>query len=250
MSFARKAGFRNVSLDLIFGLPWQNLRSWEETLTRALNLKPDHLSIYSLIIEPGTVFYNWYQKGKIVIKDQDLEADMYELTMHKLEREGFKQYEISNWARTDQNLDFRSHHNLQYWLNLPFLGFGAGAHGYANHIRTENVKGIKDYIKLIEKNSSSGYVFPYSPTTINSIMVDEMTQMRDFMLLGLRLVNQGVTENRFTSDFGLSMKNIFKLEIEDLIAQGLIYWVDKEQTQLRLTKRGILLANRVFRTFV
>jgi oxygen-independent coproporphyrinogen-3 oxidase len=208
------------------------------------------LSIYSLIIEPETVFFNWYQKGKIALQDQDLEADMYELTMDKLEQEGFEQYEISNWARIEPENDFRSRHNLQYWLNLPYLGFGAGAHGYVNNIRTENVKKIDDYINLIQRISSSSYEFPFSPATYNSILVDEMTQMRDFMLLGLRLVNQGVTQNRFSNDFGSSMREVFKTEIEDLIAQGLIHWADEEQNQLRLTKRGILLANRVFRTFV
>ena len=250
MSFARKAGFTNISLDLILGLPWQDLRSWEETLKRALELQPDHLSIYSLIIEPGTVFYNWYQKGKIVLQDQDLEADMYELTMDKLETEGFEHYEISNWARTAPKVDFRSLHNLQYWLNLPYLGFGAGAHGYASDIRTENVKRIDEYITLIQQNGSNLFDFPRSPSTINTTLVDNATKMRDFMLLGLRLVSQGVTQSRFQDDFGLSMRHVFLKEIEELIKQGLIFWADDEQNQLKLTKRGVLLANRVFMAFV
>jgi len=250
ISNARKAGFENINLDLIFGLPWQSLRSWQESLRRALDLQPDHLSIYSLIIESDTVLYDWYQKGRIAVQDQDLEADMYELTMAMLEEHGFIHYETSNWAKADPNIDFRCKHNLQYWLNLPYLGFGAGAHGYPNHERTENIQGIEDYIKRIQTGKHSRYIFPNSPAIIFSNRVDIQTQMKDFMLLGLRLISEGVSEERFRHDFGVSMKDVFNEDIQHLIGQDLIYWADAGRNQLRLTKRGVMLANQVFMTFV
>jgi len=251
-SFAilRKAGFNNINLDMIFGLPWQDLSSWENSLQRALILKPEHFSLYSLIIEPGTKLYEWYQKGWVNLQDQDLEGDMYELAMDTLSQEGFEQYEISNWARKSSKKDYRSRHNLQYWLNAPYLGFGAGAHGYFHNIRTENEPDLEKYIARLFASSTCGLDFPQSSGTVRTEKVDKSTQMKDFMWLGLRLIQEGASKNRFMDWYGESMEDVFMDEITYLINQGLVAWDSASKNNLRLTKGGILVANQVFMQFV
>jgi oxygen-independent coproporphyrinogen III oxidase len=248
--FARKAGFDNISLDLIFNLPWQNLSSWEHSLKRAIDLAPEHFSLYALIIEPGTALSNWYQKGLIAPQDQDLEADMYERAIELLELAGYEQYEISNWAKKDTKDDFRCRHNLQYWFNLPYIGVGAGAHGYLGNVRTENVVEIESYLRRFRQDDRESYAFPETPATIHTEMIDRATQMRDFMWLGLRLVKDGISEERFYHSFGSSMRATFKDEIDELLNLGLIEWGRNDHTSLHLTRRGVMLANQVFMRFV
>ncbi|HMN61307.1 MAG TPA: radical SAM family heme chaperone HemW, partial [Anaerolinea sp.] len=132
VSWARRAGIDNLSLDLIFGLPGQSLERWSETLDLALGLGSEHISLYSLTVEEDTPLYSWVSRGLVDLPDNDLGADMFELAMDRLAQEGMVQYEISNWARrrADGSL-FSCRHNLQYWRGLPYLGLGAGAHGYA-----------------------------------------------------------------------------------------------------------------------
>ncbi len=247
---ARTAGFTNINLDLIFGLPWQDLQSWKNSLSRALELNPSHFSLYSLIIEPGTMLHQWYQRGLIAKQDQDLEAEMYELAMEMLEKYGFEQYEISNWAKSSAKADSRCRHNLQYWQNHPYFGFGAGAHGYVAGNRTENVSTINEYIQSFTGKRNENYPFATSPATISRTLVDIDTQMKDFMMLGLRLVKDGVSEDRFRADFGLSMKAVFSEEITTLVNNHLLEWVDVDHNRLRLSKKGILLGNQVFVAFV
>ncbi|HLZ09573.1 MAG TPA: radical SAM family heme chaperone HemW, partial [Chloroflexota bacterium] len=124
----RRAGFDNVSLDLMFALPGQTLRLWEETVARAIALEPDHLSLYNLTVESGTPFGDWAAAGKLSVPDDDASADMYEVAMDRLGNAGYRHYEISNWARLDGGRDLRGHHNLRYWRNQPYFGIGAGAH--------------------------------------------------------------------------------------------------------------------------
>ena len=250
MRWARRAGFENINLDLIFNLPWQNLSSWQSSLTRALELKPEHFSLYSLIIEPGTLFYNWYKRGLIASQDNDLEADMYEFAMEKLKDAGYVHYEISNWSKADPVEDFRCRHNLQYWMNQPYIGIGAGAHGYLGNIRTENVPGIEPYIERLATINTFSGDFPETPATINTLKVDRLTQMKDFMWLGLRLIHEGVSIDRFQQTFGCSAHEAFGNEIRELLGLGLVEWVGVEQSNLRLTQKGILLANQVFMRYV
>ena len=131
---ARQAGFDNVSIDLMFALPGQTLAQWEDTVTRAIALDPDHLSLYNLTVEAGTPFGDWAARGKLTVPDDDAAADMYELAIDRLGEAGYRHYEISNWARRDSSRDLRAQHNLRYWRNQPYFGIGAGAHSsYANH---------------------------------------------------------------------------------------------------------------------
>ena len=250
LRFARQAGFNNVNLDMIFGLPWQNLDSWKNSLSRAVDLAPEHFSLYSLIIETGTLLNKWYQSGLIAPKDEDLEADMFEYAIELLKNSGYSHYEISNWARSDKVQDFRCRHNLQYWLNQPYIGIGAGAHGYLRDIRTENVSRIEQYIEHLAEASSFSGNYPETPATLNTLLVDQDTQMRDFMWLGLRLVHEGVSMDRFQRTYGCSARDIFKNEIDELLDLDLVEWDGIDQSNLRLTRKGLFLANQVFMRFI
>ena len=247
---ARRAGFTNLNLDLIYGLPWQSLVSWKHSLSRAVSLQPEHFSLYSLIIEPGTALDAWYKKGLIAQQDQDLEADMYEFAMNMLNEAGYRQYEISNWAKTSSGRDLRSRHNLQYWLNQPYFGFGAAAHGYVGNKRTANTPLIEDYIHRITDRNTNDQDSGHFPAAISLSEVDKATQMKDFMMLGLRLVEDGVSQIDFMDRYGRELETEFQVEITQLLKQGLIEWVTDSRERLRLTKRGVFLANQVFMQFV
>lgn len=152
---ARAVGFDNISLDLMFGLPHQEKHHVMNSLETAFSLGAEHYSVYSLIVEPKTVFYNLMQKGKLHLPPQEREAEMYELVMDEMERHGLKQYEISNYAKPG----FESQHNLTYWSNEDYFGFGAGAHGYVDGIRNVNAGPVKHYLELIDQTG-----FPYKET--------------------------------------------------------------------------------------
>jgi len=250
MRYARTVGFDNISLDMIFSLPWQDLKGWENSLARVISLKPDHFSLYSLIIEPGTLLFDWFQKGLIAPQDQDLEGDMYQLAMDMLDDASYEHYEISNWAKHNPKRSFQSRHNKQYWKNQPYLGFGAGAHGYAANRRTINAAAIPEYIRRVNQCNIKEDAFPVSPATISVASVDQQTQMKDFMMLGLRLVKEGVSAEKFQSRYGLVMMDVFDKEIQSLINRGLIEWVDGRNKCLRLSERGMMIANQVFMEFV
>jgi len=247
---ARRAGFDNINLDLIFGLPWQTISGWENSLTRAISLAPEHFSLYSLIIEPNTELDKWYQKGLIAQQDQDLEGDMFELAMSLLAQSGYEHYEISNWAKNVVGNDLRCRHNLQYWQNRPYFGFGVSAHGYVDGIRTVNTSVLENYIHKINQAEPNDHQSPITPATISFTKIDKAEQMRDFMMLGLRLVDTGVPQLRFNECFKRSYVEVFEEEIKLLLNQGLIEWVDRSHISLRLTRRGILVANHVFMQFV
>jgi oxygen-independent coproporphyrinogen-3 oxidase len=258
---ARKAGFDNLNLDLIYGLPEQRLKTWQTTVKRILDLHPDHISAYALTLEHGTPFGRWSSRGLMPIPDPDLAAEMYEWSSEYFEANGFIQYEISNWAKNipEQNLTphYACKHNLQYWRSLPYLAFGAGAHGYANGYRYSNVLRIKTYIERLTNYESqiTKYAFPLSPATINHHKQTEHDDMSEFMMTGLRLTNAGVTEADFRSRFGRGLFDIYQKEIEELTSAGLLEWKKtsgsiENSEVLRLTKRGRLLGNQVFMRFV
>lgn len=152
---ARKAGFKNISIDLIYGLPGQTLADWENNLALALQLAPEHISLYSLTVEHGTPLEKLVNRGLVQLPDPDLAADMYETTIEELALKDFVHYEISNWAKRDPEGNvIASRHNQQYWLNLPYLGLGAGAHGFAENVRTRNVLAPQAYINRCLKGGS------------------------------------------------------------------------------------------------
>ena len=244
VTWVRRAGFDNLNLDLIFGLPDQSLAQWQKTVNLVLGLNPDHLSLYALTVEPGTPFGRWAQHGLISVQNPDTAADMYEWAGDTLEKKGFEQYEISNWAKPDKECL----HNLQYWRGQPYLGFGAGGHGCAGGSRISNALRIKTYIeRLMVAQSIDKFLFPVSPATIHQIQISRHVEMQETMMTGLRLTKEGVSEDNFAKRFGVSMLDVFGSEIHELTALQLLEW---SRPILRLSKRGRLLGNQVFMRFV
>jgi oxygen-independent coproporphyrinogen-3 oxidase len=244
VTFARKAGFDNLNLDLIYGLPEQTLKTWQTTVKRILDLHPEHISAYALTLEHGTPFGRWASKGLLPLPDPDLAAEMYEWLSEILEKNGYLQYEISNWSIPNHEC----RHNLQYWRGLPYLAFGAGAHGYANGYRYSNVLRPKTYIERITNSPMTNYEFPLTPTTVNHHKQTRKDDMSEFMMTGLRLTQEGISKNEFQSRFGTSLQDQYRKETEDLLKLGLIE--DRAGERIRLTRSGRLLGNRVFLEFI
>ncbi|CAL8897503.1 radical SAM family heme chaperone HemW [Bacillus pumilus] len=230
---ARDVGFDNISLDLMFGLPHQEKHHVMNSLETAFSLGAEHYSVYSLIVEPKTVFYNLMQKGKLHLPPQEREAEMYELVMDEMERHGLHQYEISNYAKPG----FESQHNLTYWSNEDYFGFGAGAHGYVDGIRNVNAGPVKHYLELIEQTG-----FPYKETH----QVTKTEQIEEEMFLGLRKI-EGVKSADFQAKYGASPEALFPSVLEELEEKGLIV---KDDIGIRLTRKGKLLGNEVFQAFL
>lgn len=266
---ARKAGFDNLNLDLIYGLPEQTLETWQSTVKRILDLHPEHISAYALTLEHGTPFGRWSSKGLMPLPDPDLAAEMYEWLDEVLEGNGYVNYEISNWAKdsalseadgrvakrietersrsANNNPSYACQHNLQYWRSLPYLAFGAGAHGYAKGYRYSNVLRIKTYIERLTNYQFTEHQFPLSPATVNQHKQSPNDDMSEFMMTGLRLTQEGVSGQDFQKRFGQSMQDVFGKEIHKLLQLGLI---EQSGVRVKLTKHGRLLGNQVFMRFV
>lgn len=247
VNWARQAGFDSLSLDLIFGLPFQTLERWQNTLETAIGLQPDHLSLYALTIEHGTPFQGWLRHGLVPLPDDDLAADMYDYATERLDPAGFHQYEISNWATVKNGALAACRHNLQYWHNQPYLGFGAGAHGYHSGYRLINAAAIPAYIERCQMQPAE--TFPIGPATIQAIPIDRWTEIQETMMVGLRLTDEGVSAEAFQLRFGMSLTSLFGQDIDQLIQKKLLEWGSAGK-QLRLSPRGRLLGNAVFRQFV
>jgi oxygen-independent coproporphyrinogen-3 oxidase len=240
--FARAAGFSNINLDLIYGFPTQTLESFAGSLRSALKLEPEHMSLYGLGLHEGTKLYEQIQRGVLPAPDDDLAADMYQYASDVLRNEGFQQYEISNWARDER---YYSRHNMQYWYNGNYIGFGAGAHSHYKSNRWENVKTIKEYICRAKAASN------YPPFASGKHELTEMDEIQETMIMGLRLTQEGINLQSFKERFGKSIYAVYKKEINELISKGLIEISGKdEEKKLRLTAKARILGNQVFEKFV
>jgi oxygen-independent coproporphyrinogen-3 oxidase len=278
VSAARAAGFSNLGIDLIFGLPQQELIRWQTSVRRVLELGPDHISAYALSLERGTPFGRWVGRGSLPAPDPDLAADMYEWASDELEAAGYVQYEISNWSRPGREC----RHNLQCWRGLPYLGLGAGAHGYASGYRYSNVLGIADYVDCLRPGGgpcqralgdrvgqarvpSTGTPFPFSPAMIDHHRQSVDDDMGEFMIMGLRLTREGIAANDFGRRFGRDLRAVYAEQILRLVGLGLLEWSEatgsaaftftgkqghQHSEALRLSKRGRQLGNRVFMDFI
>jgi oxygen-independent coproporphyrinogen III oxidase len=243
---ARQASFENVSLDLIYGLPNQSIEKWRTTLDRVIALRPDHVSAYSLQIELRTAMLRWVQNGRVPEPVEDDVATMYELTHEMLAQAGFEHYEISNWAHASRerseakskNADLRSRHNLVYWRNEPYFGFGCGAHSSFEGKRYSNVLHPREYIERIAQGGEA---------VVEVEKIDRALEMGETLMLGLRLIEEGVERARFVERFGVELDEVYSAAIEQLIEQGLL---ESDDERIRLTARGRLLGNRVFAEFL
>lgn len=229
VQYARAAGFTSINVDFMFGLPEQTMRHWQETLERALDLRPEHLSLYSLIIEEGTPFYTWTHEGRILPGDEDLCADMYEYADERLQAAGYENYEISNWALPGH----ASRHNLTYWQNLPYIGMGAGAYSTFGGRRFSNERDPLQYIKTLKTQRIP---------EVESEIVGRELEMSETAFLALRTaagLHLPTFEQRFAQPFARFVGNRLHLVEE----AGLL---EHEDEWLRLSKRGRLLGNEVF----
>ncbi len=252
VDLARQAGFDNLSLDLIFNLPDQTTAQWVYTLEEALKLEPDHLSIYSLIVELGTPLHRQVTSGSTTMPDDDIGAEMYELTMTRLAEAGFCHYEISNWVKDEQKDSWQtpplaSAHNLIYWRNQPYLGLGAGAHGTVQGERWMNVKRPQSYIQQVETGSGLGL----ARDERSYEQLDQETAMTEHLMLGLRLLQEGVSATQFEQRFGQSLTDRYKKAIQFGLDQGWLEWgtISNDQ-RLRLTRQGRFFANQVVLQFM
>jgi oxygen-independent coproporphyrinogen-3 oxidase len=278
---ARGAGFDNINLDLIFGFPEHEPASWRRTLERAVDLGPEHLSLYSLTVEPNTPLGRQVRRGLVSRPDDDLAADLYELGCDLLAKHGYVHYEISSWARRANQRVNKSagalsgirhlpsasdthhadsgfqllpdpepardgaassflycQHNLVYWRGQPYLGFGAGAHSYRGARRWWNVKSVPRYIARVEAGGAP---------RAGSERISTRLAMAETMMLGLRLLQEGVPRERFRARFGIELDEAFGAEIDRLVARGLL---ERLPDRVRLTANGWLLGNRVFAEFM
>jgi len=238
---ARAIGFESINLDLIFGLPGQTVGQWEETLREIVTWGADHVALYSLILEERTPLYAQVTSGRIRVPDDDATGAMYELAIEHFAAAGYVQYEISNWARSDDSAApaprHACHHNLAYWLNADYLAAGAGAHGHLYPRRYVDVAGIDDYIARVRAGALPiADVIELTPRDLAA----------ETMFMGLRL-NVGISRAHFRDRCGVDIDAIFGAELAELAELELI---ERDEHSVRLTHRGRMLGNRVFERFV
>jgi len=226
----RDAGFENISFDLIAGLPRQTLADWERNLDEALTLQPEHLSLYLLEIHDGTPLATQVRDGRQPMPDEDLAAEMYELMLDKVTAAGYAQYEISNFARTG----FESRHNTKYWRLEPVYGFGVSAHSFDGSQRYANERDTAKYVSLIEGSGGA------------EVMREQIDAASEFIFLGLRL-NTGIDAAEYKTRFGIDLHEKYSAELNEIRDAGLI---ETDGRNFRLTRRGMLFSNEVFRVFI
>ncbi len=223
VQMARRAGFTNLNLDLIFALPNQTLERWESNLRRAIALQPEHLSLYALMLEPNTRFYHLYQKGQLSLPDEEVQVEMYRLAQSLTRQAGYEQYEISNFAQAG----FRCRHNLLYWHNEPYLGFGAGAVSYYRGIRWTNIKHPREYVRRLREGES---------VVLESERLMAWASVAETLMVRLRLTD-GVDLQELDARFGLPVCEGFLPLFLRLQERG---WVQVERTHIRPTNEGLL----------
>jgi oxygen-independent coproporphyrinogen-3 oxidase len=231
MDNAKVAGFENINIDLIFGLPEQCIEDWKETLEKVTLLQPTHLSCYSLKIEEETPFYALYKQGKLQI-DEDLEREMYYYTKKFLNSKGYHHYEISNFAKTD----FECIHNGIYWDVKPYIGLGSSAHSFINNHRYSNTNTVSRYIKELSEDR-----LPIK--NINKINQEQL--MQEYMFLGMRKID-GVSSKEFNKIFGKDIDFVYWNVLRELQEKGLI----EKGEKIYLTSKGLDFANHVFQSFL
>lgn len=223
---ARNVGFENINVDVMSALPGQTMEGWQDTLEKVLALQPEHISAYSLIVEEGTPFYATWEKGELLLPDEETERRIYERTRELLEAEGYHRYEISNYAR----YGFECRHNNKYWIGEDYLGLGLGASSYIGGCRMKNTACLDEYIKKAKEGDS---------LLVEQQLLSKKEKMEEFMFLGLRRM-EGIRKNQFLERFGEELSGVYGEIIEKQQSQGLL-WQDRER--LWLTKRGIDVSN-------
>ncbi len=227
---ARKAGFDNISLDLIYGIPGQSLDDWHQTLDRAIKMKPEHMSLYCLSLEEGTPLMEGINSGESPLPDPDISADQYETAENKLGQNGYCQYEISNWARKGREC----RHNKVYWRHEPYLGVGMGACSYINNVRRTNVSDIFQYMAACRG--------PFGAAVKEEEIIEGEVKKAEAVILSLRL-NEGVCFEDVYNPAGAGACQHYGQVFNELTGYGLL---ESDGSLIRLTRKGRLLSNEVF----
>ena len=232
---ARKIGFSNINIDIMFGLPDQTMADLEETIRKGIELQPEHISLYSLSIEEGTKFDVMEKEGKLNLPSEELERRMYWKAKEILEEAGYVHYEISNFAKEG----FFSQHNMDCWNQKEYMGFGVSAHSYTDGMRFSNIESVEEYIENNENEMEEN----------NEIFHEEQTKqsmMKEYMMLGLRKL-EGISKEAFFKKFEEDLFILFQKEIGKLEEKEL---VEIQEENVRLTKKGLDFANVVFAEFI
>lgn len=229
----RSVGFKNVNIDLMLALPNQTIEILEDSLNKIIGLEPEHISVYSLILEEGTKLYDLVESGETKLVDEDTERKMYWQVKNILDKNGYSHYEISNFAK----MGYESKHNLNCWEQKEYLGIGAAAHSYYNKKRYSNTDNIEEYIKNINEGKSI--------KTIHEVQTVEDEQ-KEYMLLGLRKI-EGVSISKFKEKFIQNPIYIFRKELNKLVEEELI---EVDIDSIKLTNKGLDFANIVWEEFV
>lgn len=228
----RKNNIKNINVDLMFGIPGQDMKNWIHTLNEVIKLNLEHISCYGLIIEEGTPFFNMFNSGKLDIVDEVTEREMYHFAIKRLESAGFKHYEISNFSLKGKEC----RHNITYWKNEEYIGIGAGAHSYVDKKRYNNFKKIDEYIAGVNNKNSIE----------EEVIVSINDEISEFMFLGLRMI-KGISKKEFEKRFEIEIEEIFSKEIKDCIEKGLLI---QDNDRIMLSKKGLDFANQVFVNFI
>lgn len=234
LTFLRQAGFSHVSMDLMFGLPHQPQEQWEQTLQQAVSAGVEHLSCYSLMVEPGTAFARLYKEGEPPLPSEEEERQMYHTAIDFLDSQGLAQYEISNFARPG----CESRHNSGYWQRIPYIGAGLGASSLtADQVRFHNTDSLKEYLSA-----------DADPVSVQreKIKLSRQDQMEEFMFLGLRM-NRGISEKDFQQTFNTDLSSVYGPVLNKHTEEGLLI---HENGSYRLSRRGMDLSNYVFADFL
>lgn len=254
---ARNAGFKNINVDLMSGIPYQTAEKFLHTLQKVVRLKPEHISVYSLIIEKGTPFYDTYQsdlelqeagKPTQMLPTEDEVYRIIKLTQQYLTKTGYEQYEISNFAQPG----FECTHNIGYWTRENYLGLGIGAASLLDNIRYTNISEMETYIEKTKQIQLLSFEQPQGNATVGTNLhaeafaVSRKAQMEEFMFLGLRM-NRGVTRQQFQDTFGVQIEGIYKDALEHLKAEGLL---EIRAGQIALTEKGQDLSNYALAQFL
>ncbi|MFL8798426.1 MULTISPECIES: radical SAM family heme chaperone HemW [unclassified Clostridioides] len=230
---ALSVGFKNINIDLMYSLPNQTLCDWKETLQKVSDLNPTHISAYSLILEEGTELYNMYENNKFELIDENMDIEMYEYTINYLKSKGYNQYEISNYSKDGYNCE----HNILYWECEHYIGLGAGASGYINKNRYNNLESLDDYHLSLTKREK--------PIQENEIL-SEKDMIEEKIFMGLRM-NKGIEFEDFKKIFGLDFREKYNKQIEMLLDRKLI---NQSFEGIQLTQKGREISNSIFIEFM
>ncbi|MGN8645533.1 radical SAM family heme chaperone HemW [Gracilibacillus sp. HCP3S3_G5_1] len=228
-----KVGIDNISIDLMYSLPNQSIEHFENNLNEALQFNLPHYSAYSLQIEPKTIFYQRYKKGTLTKPPEEIEADMYELLRTKMKEKGIQQYEISNFAKPG----FKSKHNLTYWNNDYYYGFGAGSHGYLPGQRIINIRPFPTYVEAAKTTGKP---------VLHIEKIGRKEQIEEEMFLGLRK-SEGVSISLFEEKYQVTIEELYEEELVNLENRG---WIERDSYSIKLTEEGKPFGNEVFQSFL